>query len=51
VVYKECKAKTKQEGLVKLQDLTATSGLVFGIAICEGFADRAIGTLAMNRYI
>jgi hypothetical protein len=42
----------KQEGLVKLEDLTATSRLVFGIAKTEAaFADRATGTLVLNRYI
>lgn len=52
VVYKECKANKKQEGLVKLEDLTATSRLAFGIAEHEeAFADRATGTLVLNRYI
>ncbi len=52
VVYRECKANKKQEGLVKLEDLTAASRLVFGIAKPEAaFADRATGTLVLNQYI
>ncbi|WP_162990170.1 hypothetical protein [Mesobacillus foraminis] len=52
VVYKEGKTNKQQEGLVKLQDLTATSRLLLDSAKTKAtFAERATGTLVLNQYI
>ncbi|MBT2757452.1 hypothetical protein J7E71_16125 [Mesobacillus foraminis] len=50
MVYKEGKTNKQPKGLVKLKDLTATSTLLLDSATEAAFAERATGTLVLNRY-